>query len=157
MYSQSPCCWYCSDGHRGHCTVWCYCYGCCAAWCHNHGLLCHVVSQLLSTQVWHTLHHATQTTAALHVLHCAMQTMIASPLHLYPHLCLCGVPLSPPRHMAKLPSWSESWYCWYHCELAHHIYISYVDSLMSCLPLLCTPRFGSEEPCIPYVPYYHLP
>src|SRR6266851_305529 len=52
--------------------------------------------------------------------------------------------MSPPKHVAKLPYWSESWYCWYHCDLAHHVYSSYVCSLVSCLPPLVTPRFGSE-------------
>ncbi len=64
--------------------------------------------------------------------------------------------MSPPQHTAKLPSWSELWYRWYRRELARHMYVSYVDSLMSHLPPLYTPRFGSEEPYVPYVPYYCL-
>src|SRR6266851_3200935 len=61
--------------------------------------------------------------------------------------------MSPPKHADKLPPWSVLWYHQYHRELAHHMYISYIDSLMSHLPSLCTPHFGSEEPpvmCIPY-------
>jgi len=60
--------------------------------------------------------------------------------------------LSPPKHIAKLPPWSALWYCWYHYDLAHHMYVSYIDSLMSHLPLLCMPRFGSEAILSPYSP-----
>jgi len=52
--------------------------------------------------------------------------------------------MSPPKHMVKLPYWSNPWYRWYHHDLARHMYISYVSSLISHLPLLATPRFGSE-------------
>ena len=58
-----------------------------------------------------------------------------------PKLC---IHLSPPKHAAKLPYWSEPWYCWYHHDLAHHIYSSYICSLVSCLPPLVQPHFGSE-------------
>ncbi len=61
--------------------------------------------------------------------------------------------MSPPRHTAKLPSWSYSWYRWYCRVLVHHMYVSRIDSLMSCLPPLHTPRFGSEEPVPMYVPH----
>ena len=55
-----------------------------------------------------------------------------------------GRVMLPPKHAAKLPYWSESWYCRYRCDLAHHMYSSYVSSLVSCLPLLIMPHFGSE-------------
>jgi len=62
--------------------------------------------------------------------------------------------LSPPKHVDKLPPWSSDWYRQYCQEVAHHLYVSVIDSLMSHLPLLHTPCFGSEEPCTLYVPYY---
>ncbi len=57
--------------------------------------------------------------------------------------------VSPPQHAAKLPSWSHPWYHWFCQELVHHIYISYCNSLMFCLPPLRIPCFRSEEE--PYV------
>ncbi len=60
--------------------------------------------------------------------------------------------MSLPKHAAKLPSWLAFWYCQYHHDLAHHMYISYIDSLMSCLHLLRMPRFGSEAVLSPYPP-----
>jgi len=52
--------------------------------------------------------------------------------------------VSPPKHVAKLPYWSEPWYHLYRRDLACHIYVSYVSSLISHLPPLTTPHFGSE-------------
>jgi len=64
--------------------------------------------------------------------------------------------MSLPKHTVKLPYWSNEWYCQYHQEVAHHMYISVIDSLMSHLPLLCMPRFGlEEEPSISVCPLYH--
>ena len=60
-----------------------------------------------------------------------------------------GRVMSPPKHMAKLPYWSESWYRQYRRNLARHMYSSYVSSLISRLPPLVQPCFGSEaEPDI---------
>ena len=59
--------------------------------------------------------------------------------------------VSPPKHTAKLPYWSEPWYRRYRRDLAHHIYASYVASYISRLPPLAMPRFGSEaEPDVLY-------
>ena len=59
--------------------------------------------------------------------------------------------LSLPKHAVKLPYWSSPWYRRYHHGLAHHMYVSYVSSLVSRLPPLTTPRFGSEvEPDVLY-------
>ncbi len=64
--------------------------------------------------------------------------------------------MSPPKHAVKLPYWSSEWYCWYHQEVAHYIYISIIDSLISHLPLLCMPQFGSEEELsVSVCPLYH--
>jgi len=52
--------------------------------------------------------------------------------------------MSLPKHTAKLPYWSEPWYRRFRHDLAHHIYVSYVSSLISHLPPLTMPRFGSE-------------
>src|SRR6266851_2723587 len=65
--------------------------------------------------------------------------------------CACCGKMSPPKHAVKLPYWSSPWYCQYRCDLAHHMYVSYVSSLISHLPLLATPRLGSEaEPDVLY-------
>ncbi len=55
-----------------------------------------------------------------------------------------GRVMSPPKHMAKLPYWSESWYHRFCRDLACHLYSTYVSSLVSHLPLLVQPCFGSE-------------
>ena len=52
--------------------------------------------------------------------------------------------MSPPKHMVKLPYWSSPWYHQYCRDLAHHIYVSYVSSLIAHLPSPSTPHFGSE-------------
>ncbi len=52
--------------------------------------------------------------------------------------------MSLPKHAAKLPYWSKPWYRWYRRDLTHHIYSSYVCSLVSCLLPLVQPHFGSE-------------
>jgi len=66
--------------------------------------------------------------------------------------------LSPPKHMVKLPYWSNEWYCWYHREVARHMYVSYVSFLISHLPLLIMPHFGSEvEPEVLFFPYQPHP
>jgi len=55
-----------------------------------------------------------------------------------------GRVMLPPKHAAKLPYWSESWYCRYRRDLARHVYSLYVCSLISRLPPLIWPHFGSE-------------
>ncbi len=52
--------------------------------------------------------------------------------------------MSPPKHVVKLPYWSESWYRQYRRDLACHVYSSYISSLISRLSLLVSPRFGLE-------------
>ncbi len=52
--------------------------------------------------------------------------------------------MSPPKHAAKLPYWSEPWYRRYHRNLTRHIYLLYISSLVSHLLPLIQPRFGSE-------------
>ncbi len=52
--------------------------------------------------------------------------------------------LSPPKHAVKLPYWSSEWYRQYRREVARHMYISYLVSLMSCLSLHAVPHFRSE-------------
>ncbi len=62
-----------------------------------------------------------------------------------------GRVMSPPKHMAKLPYWSESWYRQFRRDLARHVYSLYVSSLISRLPPLISPCFGSEaEPDVPF-------
>jgi len=68
--------------------------------------------------------------------------------------------MSPPKHMVKLPYWSSEWYCRYRREVAHFMYVSYIGSLVSCLPLLIMPCFGSEAELdvlfFPYQPRPHV-
>ncbi len=52
--------------------------------------------------------------------------------------------VSPSKHAVKLPYWSEEWYRRYHREVARHMYVSYIASVMSRLALHAVPRFGSE-------------
>ncbi len=60
--------------------------------------------------------------------------------------------MSPPKHTVKLPYWSSPWYHQYHRDLACHMYVSYINSLIACLPPLVLPRFGSEaEPNVLYL------
>ena len=65
-----------------------------------------------------------------------------------------------PKHVVKLPYWSVEWYHHYCQEVACHMYVSYIDSLISCLPPLIMPHFGSEaEPDVlffPYQPHSHV-
>ncbi len=66
--------------------------------------------------------------------------------------------MSLPKHVVKLPYWSSEWYHRYHREVAHHVYISYIDSLISHLPPLIMPYFGSEaEPDVLFFPYQPHP
>ena len=60
--------------------------------------------------------------------------------------------MSPPQHVAKLPSWSARLYRWHCRDLACHMYVSYINSLMSHLPPLSMPHFGSEAVLSPYPP-----
>jgi len=52
--------------------------------------------------------------------------------------------VSPSKHVVKLPYWSSEWYCWYRREVAHHLYVFYINSLISCLSLLVMPHFRLE-------------
>jgi len=64
--------------------------------------------------------------------------------------------MSLPKHVVKLPYWSSEWYCQYHQEVAHYMYISIINSLTFCLSPLHMPHFGSEEePSVSVCPLYH--
>src|SRR5216683_5381122 len=84
--------------------------------------------------------HLTNTLSCL----CLGHTLVSHP-------CLLTPLLSPPKHAVKLPYWSSPWYCQYSRDLAHHMYVSYVSSLIAHLPPLISPCFRSEaEPDVLY-------
>ena len=86
--------------------------------------------------------------------HCKHNIMDAF-THSYCCICHIATYMSLPQHVAKLPSWLAQWYCRHCWDLARHVYISCIDSLMSCLRLSSMPHFDSEAILSPYPPIWY--